>query len=118
MHLVRPEQPQLSPQAEAIGPLALPEHMVLVQRWIEQTQGWQCIRASHTDGRSYSADAILLVAGHCEWAMLSDLSSLPDVQQGRMLPLGLELGWGDRRTAYRDPKSQTAKVYFFNAYRA
>lgn len=114
MHLVRPER--LLPQTEIALPQ--PDCMALVQQWIEQTQEWQRIRASHTHGRPYSAAAILLMASHCEWASLFDLSSLPDVEQGTMLPLGLELGWGDRQAAYRDPKSQRAKVYFFSAYRA
>ena len=90
--------------------------LALVQRWIAQTEGWQRVRATYDNERLFSPKGILWIAEQSEWARLDDMSDLLYVDQGIMHPACLELGWGNPLTAYQDPKSQTARVYFFSAY--
>lgn len=91
--------------------------LALVHRWIEETQGWLRLRAGYDAGRPYDVLSILILAENCEWAKLTDVSGLPDAQQGKMHPVCLELGVGSCTTAYRHDKSSEARVYFLTAYR-
>ena len=93
-----------------------PTRLSLVKRWLAQTEGWQRVRATYDNERIFSPEGILWIAEQSEWARLGDMSDLLYVHQGIMHPACLELGWGNPLTAYQDPKSQTARVYFFSAY--
>ena len=90
--------------------------LALVRRWLAQTEGWQRVRATYDSERLFSPEGILWIAEQSEWARLDDMSDLLYVNQGIMHPACLELGWGNPLAAYQDPKSQTARVYFFSAY--
>ena len=90
--------------------------LALVQQWLAQTDGWQGVRATYDNERLFSPEGIIWIAEQSEWARLDDMSDLLYVDQGIMHPACLELGWGNPLAAYQDPKSQTARVYFFSAY--
>ena len=93
-----------------------PTRLGLVQQWLAQTEGCQRFRATYDNERLFSPKGILWIAEQSEWARLDDMSDLLYVNQGMMHPSCLELGWGNPLTAYQDPKSRTARVYFFSAY--
>lgn len=97
--------------------MSVAARLAAVYDWVEETQGWLRLRAGYEAGRPYDALSILILAESCEWVRLADVSALPDVQQGRMHPICLEVGVGSCRAAYRHDKSADARVYFFTAYR-
>ena len=90
--------------------------LAVVHQWLAQTEGWQRVRATYDNERLFSPEGILWIAEQSEWARMDDMSDLLYVNQGIMHPACLELGWGNPLAAYQDPKSQTARVYFFSAY--
>jgi hypothetical protein len=113
-----PQSSHTSSETVETPAMSAASRLALVHRWIEATQGWLRLRASYTAGRPYDAVSILILAESCEWARLTDISGLPDAQQGKMHPVCLELGVGSCRAAYQHDKSSDARVYFFAAYRA
>ncbi len=94
----------------------IPARLMVVQKWLTQTEGWQRVRATYDNERLFSPRGILWIAEQSEWARLNDMSDLLYVNQGIMHPACLELGWGNPLTAYQDSKSRAARVYFFSAY--
>jgi hypothetical protein len=74
------------------------------------------VQATSAEGAPLGPNEILELAAKCEWAELEDMSELLYSKQDFMHSIGLVLGWGDPVEAYKHGNSETAGVFFFNAY--